>query len=84
MAKSPQRSRRRAAPSADVVPIELLRRRREDRAQARAIAMYEGAVTLARMEHPKLVALVQEVFGEAWLDDRIRRASEPAPSSKGS
>lgn len=84
MAKSPQRSRRRRQPSAEVVSIDLLRRRREDRAQARAIALYEGAVTLARMEHPKLVQLVEEVFGDDWLDERIRRATEPSPRSSES
>lgn len=80
MAASTTRNRRspaRTRQGAEVVTLDTLRRRREDRAQARAIALYEGAVMLARMEHPGLLALVAETLGENWLEERTRGAAVP-------
>lgn len=80
MSASTTRIRRSAAQAtrkAEVVSLDTLRRRREDRAHARAIALHDGAVALARMEHPELVELLAKTFGDDWLEERIRCASEP-------
>ncbi len=62
---------------ADVVSLVEVRQRRETEEHARALVLFECAASLARQQHPGLLALVDEAFGSEWVEARVQETLTP-------
>lgn len=61
----------------EVVDLQERRERKHAEDHARALILFECASILARREHPGLVRLINEVFGEAEIELRVKATAIP-------
>lgn len=68
----------------NVISLHAYRERQLAEEHAKALVVFECAAILARRGDPALIALVEEVFGSDFVDERVVEslgASSPRPSS---